>query len=277
LGIKVGILTRDIAERAQLLDGLTEIASRAAAAILAIKDPRGTQRDKADSSPVTAADEASEAVILDGLAKLLPGVPVVSEESGQSAPGALGGEFLLVDPLDGTRELLAGEKEFAVNIAMVSGTTPALGVIAAPALGLIWRGNVGGGAERLNLPPGAPLKDLQTRTPIRTRPQPTHGAIALVSRFHRDAATDAFLDRFADVQRLVVGAALKFCRIAEGGADIYARMGAMSEWDLAAGHALVEAAGGSMTGPKGEPLRYGRPDFRIASFLARGDRTVIRA
>jgi len=273
----VGILTRDIAERARLLDGMTEIASRAAAAILAVKDPRGTQRDKADSSPVTAADEASEAVILDGLAKLLPGVPVVSEESGQIAPGALGGEFLLVDPLDGTRELLAGEAEYTVNIALVTGGTPVLGVIAAPALGLLWRGNVGQCAERLSLRPGAPLKELNARDSIKSRPQPAKGAVALVSRFHRDAATDAFLDRFADIERMVVGSAIKFVRIAEGSADLYARMGPMSEWDIAAGHALVQAAGGSMTGVGGEPLRYGRPGFRVPGFIARGSHAAVTA
>ena len=140
----------------ELLDGLTLIASRAAAAILAVPSPDLNQREKPDKSPVTAADEASEAVIVEELAKLRPGIPVVSEEAtGRHTPDDIDQRFFVVDPLDGTREFLAGRDEFTVNIAFVDNCVPVAGVIIAPARGLIWRAYVGRGAERLALPPGA--------------------------------------------------------------------------------------------------------------------------
>ncbi len=258
----------------RLIGELASIASRAGAAILAV----GThlkQREKADQSPVTAADDAAEAVILEGLHRLLPGVPVVSEESfPRLAPAALGSLFLLVDPLDGTRELIAGEAEYAVNLAIVDQGLPIAGVIAAPALGAVWTGALGVGAERLRLEPGAPAASARERTAIRTRARPGRGAVALVSRFHREAATDAYLDRYAGIERVVVGAAIKFCRLAEGTADLYVRTNSISEWDVAAGHALVVAAGGAMTGLDGAPLAYGRAGFRVLPFIASGDATA---
>ncbi len=260
---------------ARLLDALTLLASQAAAAILAVTDPGLTRRDKPDRSPVTDADEAAEAVILQGLARLMPGVPVVSEEAaGRNAPQPPGDCFVLVDPLDGTRELLAGETEFTVNIAVVSGGVPVAGVIAAPALGLLWRGHVGHGAERLRLAPGAAPADASEQTAIRTRSRPAREPIAVVSRFHRDALTDGYLDRWPDVRRVVCGSSVKFCRIAEAAADLYPRMSSISEWDIAAGHALVAAAGGAMTTWDGSPLTYGRPGFRAPGFIAVGDRTA---
>jgi len=260
-----------------LLDGLTSIASRAAAAILEVADPGLTRRDKADRSPVTAADENAEAVIQDGLARLLPGVPVVSEESAaRLPPGAAQGRYLLVDPLDGTREILAGEREYAINIALIENCAPAMGVIMAPALGLLWRGIVGTGAERLRLDPGADPGQAAERVAIRTRAQPARGAAAVVSRFHREAETDAYLDQFPQVQRTVIGASIKFCRLAEGTADIYARMSAMWPWDVAAGHALVEAAGGILRDTSGQPIRYDRPHTRLPAFIAFGDPAAAR-
>jgi 3'(2'), 5'-bisphosphate nucleotidase len=256
----------------ELLDGLTRIASLAAAAILAVRSPADTRRDKSDRSPVTAADEAAESVIQDGLARLLPDVPVLSEEAA-ARPSSLApnGRCLLVDPLDGTRELLAGDSEYAVNIALIDNGLPVMGVIAAPALNRVWRGIVGRGAERLALAPGDGPERAKERLHIRTRPQPRHGAVAVVSRFHRDAATDAYLDSFPDVQRTVVGASIKFCRIAEGVADIYARMAAMWPWDIAAGHALVTAAGGVMKAADGGTLRYDGLGNRLPPFVAFGD------
>jgi 3'(2'), 5'-bisphosphate nucleotidase len=257
-----------------LLDGLTRIASEAAAAVVAIDAKSLGPRRKPDNSPITAADEASEAIVLQGLAGLLPGVPVVSEEaSGRNVPAALGERFLLVDPLDGTRELLAGEAEYTINIALVSGGVPAIGVIAAPALGLIWRGSAAHGAERLRLAPGVDPGAARERTAIRTRPRPAVSTVAVISRFHRDAETDAYLERLPNVQRMVVGSSIKFCRLAEGSADIYARLSSLSEWDAAAGHALVVAAGGAMTTIAGEPLPYGRRGFRLPPFIAVGDRS----
>ena len=256
----------------RLFDELIGLASRAGAAILAAGPPGLSRRDKPDLSPVTAADEASDAVILEGLARLLPGVPVVSEEDARRhAPAAPGGLFVLVDPLDGTRELLAGEREYTVNIALVDGGSPVAGIIAAPALATMWTGIVGAGAERLRLAPGTESAAARERVTIRTRVRPKQGAVALISRFHRDAETDAYLDRMPAVERVVCGSSIKFCRIAEGAADLYARMTSISEWDAAAGHALVVAAGGAMTAFDGGPLPYGRPGFRLPAFIAIGD------
>ena len=255
-----------------LLDGLTLIASRAAAAILAVTDLK--RREKPDSSPVTAADEASEAVILDGLAALRPGIPVVSEEAaGRPAPAGLGPRFFLVDPLDGTREFVAGRDEFTVNIALIENSAPVAGVLAAPARGLIWRGQVGDGAERLALAPGAAPAAARERTAVRGRARPASGLRVLVSRSHLNDATAAYVDRLPQPERIACGSALKFCLLAEGAADIYPRLAPTSEWDVAAGHALLLAAGGDVCRPDGEPLRYGRKsDFIIPGFIAFGDR-----
>ena len=255
-----------------LLDELALLASRAAAAILAESAPGLMHRDKADLSPVTAADEAADAVILEGLARTLPGVPVVSEEAaGRPSPDELGGLFVLVDPLDGTRELLAGESEYTVNIALIDRGSPVAGIVAAPALGKLWIGSVGAGAERMHLEPGEPPAKARERAAIRSRARPPVGAVALISRFHRDAGTDAFLDRVPQVERVICGSSIKFCRIAEGSADIYARSTSISEWDAAAGHALVLASGGAMTALDGSEMRYGRAGFKLPAFIAVGD------
>jgi 3'(2'), 5'-bisphosphate nucleotidase len=247
---------------------LTGLVARAAAAILAIAPGALDTRLKADRSPVTAADEAADAVIAQGLARILPGLPVVSEESRAPdlAPGA---SFALVDPLDGTKEFVAGRGEYTVNLAIVAAGEPIAGFIAAPALGLLYRGIVGRGAERLGLDPAiAPVA-------IRCRRAPAGGLVAAVSRSHLDAATLAFLDRLGVAQRITCGSALKLCRVAEGAADVYPRLAPTSEWDTAAGHAIVAAAGGMVTTPSGAPLPYGRAqqDFKIPGFVAWGDAT----
>jgi 3'(2'), 5'-bisphosphate nucleotidase len=255
----------------RLLDELTLVASQAAAAILSVHGSALRQRDKADRSPVTAADEASEKIILDGLSRLLPDVPVVSEEAALPAPAALGNRFFLVDPLDGTREFIAGDSEYTVNIALIVGGHPVAGIIAAPALGIVWRGIVGAGAERMKLQPGAAVASATERTPIRARPKPPGGLVAMTSRSHPEPATGAYLDRIAGVQRMVSGSSLKFCRIAEGAADIYPRLVSLSEWDVAAGHALVAAAGGTVTTVDGQTVTYGRSGFRMPPFIAWGE------
>ena len=262
-------------EIVELLDGLTLIASRAAAAILAVPRLDLNLRDKPDASPVTAADEASETVILAGLARLMPGIPVVSEESTGNRPfDGLGKRFAVVDPLDGTREFLAGLDEYVVNIAIVENETPVAGVIAAPARGLIWRGYIGHGAERLALTPGAAPGAARERVAIRTRPRPASGARVLISRSHLDAATDAYVERLPQPEKTACGSALKFCLLAEGSADLYPRLGPTSEWDIAAGHAVLVAAGGDMRKPDGSVLRYGQGSFLVAGFIATGDVTA---
>lgn len=258
------------AEATRLIDGLTAIVVRAAALVRAVSPQDVAQRTKADRSPVTAADEASEAAILEGLARFLPGVPVVSEEAvGQKGPPALDGSFILVDPLDGTREFISGSDEFAVLLAIVTGGVPIAGIIAAPRRGALWRGVVGGVAERLRL-----RDDGADRAqPIRTRGWPQSGAVAMVSRSHYDPKTDAFLSRLGPVTSSSAGSAIKFCEIAEGEADVYPRLAPTSEWDVAAGHALVAAAGGIVTTPQGTALSFGRAaeSFLIPEFVAWGD------
>src|SRR5215470_14786970 len=258
----------------RLLDELTTIVSAAAAAILAARAGSLEVRTKADLSPVTAADHAAEAVILEGLARVLPGLCVVSEEAvGVAVPDRIPDTFILVDPLDGTRELIAGRDEFTVNVAIVSGGRPRLGIVAAPAQGVLWRGVEGHGAERLHLSPGAPASAARERRAIRTRPSPRAGLTAVVSRSHLDAETEAFLARLPIADRLASGSAVKFCQVAEGAADVYPRLSTTCEWDVAAGHAVLAAAGGMITTPAGGALPYGQVggNFRVPAFIAWGD------
>jgi 3'(2'), 5'-bisphosphate nucleotidase len=258
-------------EIVSLLDGLTLIASQAAAAIVAVPRLDLNLRQKPDSSPVTAADVASEASILAGLAAFMPGVRVVSEETtGNRAVEGLGPRFFIVDPLDGTREFLAGLDEFTVNIALVENGTPIAGVVAAPDRGLIWRGYVGQGAERLALPPGAAPGLARERVAIHSRTCPASGARVLISRSHLDPATDTYIDRLPQPEKIICGSSLKFCLLAEGVADLYPRLGPISEWDIAAGHAVLVAAGGRLRKPDGSALRYGLGDFRVTGFIATG-------
>jgi 3'(2'), 5'-bisphosphate nucleotidase len=254
----------------RLLDALTEIVARASALIRDISPANAERQTKADRSPVTAADRASEASILQDLGRLLPEVPVISEEMAEGKPTpALDGSFFVVDPLDGTREFLAGRDEFTVNLAIVTRGTPIAGIIAAPARGQLWRGIVGGRAERLRLT----AHGGDEARPIRARRWPEHEAVALVSRSHLDPATEAFLEQFGPLTRKPSGSAIKFCQVAEGSADVYPRLATTCEWDVAAGHALVTAAGGIVTRPDGGGLTFGHAEcsFRVPAFLAWGD------
>lgn len=258
----------------EILDAVTAIVSRAGAAILAVDTARLGTTYKSDSSPVTQADMASNAIIMRELARLLPDAPIVSEEAAnRGAPSLSHAAFSLVDPLDGTVEFIAGRNEFTVNVALVRDGVPVLGVVGAPALGVIWRGCRGCGAERLQLEPGRMPHEAGERTTIRTRPWPPEGLTAAISRSHLDGATTAFLDRLTIAQRLPCGSALKFCRIAEGLADVYPRLSPTKEWDIAAGHAVLVAAGGTVETPSGEALTYGHSarDFEVPAFVAWGD------
>jgi 3'(2'), 5'-bisphosphate nucleotidase len=262
---------------ARLCGKLTEIAVAASAAILAIDFRDCDARLKADQSPISRADEAAHTAIADGLARVAPGIPVISEEAVLEWQGRTPrDEFLLVDPLDGTREFLAGRLEYTVNIALVRGGTPVVGVIAAPALGLIWRGTTDFGAERLHFTAGMPMPPRADR--VHTRPWPAGERIAAVSRSHFDPASAAFLERVAPMRPLAAGSALKFCRIAEGAIDVYPRLAPTSEWDVAAGHALVVAAGGAVLAPDGGALGYGgaKDGFRVPGFVAFGDAAAAR-
>ena len=256
---------------ARLAESLAAIALAAGAAIQKVDFRNAGTRHKDDTSAVTLADEAAQAAILQGLAGLLPDVPVASEEAACQWQGQAPREFILVDPLDGTAEFLAGRLEYTVNIALVRDGIPVVGVVAAPALGLLWRGATDHGAERLSFSPGD--MSASGATAIRSRPWPADERVAAVSRSHYDDASAAFLERIAPIKPVEYGSALKFCRVAEGTVDIYPRLAPTCEWDVAAGYAVVVAAGGTVVMPDGAPLRFGRlhADFRIPGFIAWGD------
>lgn len=226
-------------------------------------------RRKADASPVTDADHAAEAVILERLARCAPATPVVAEE--QVAAGrvpAASDEFFLVDPLDGTKEFIAGSGEFTVNIALVRRGAPVLGVVYGPALGRLFAAEVASGAFRSEQDPHAAANG--RREPIRVRPVPKEGITAVASRSHSTPETDTYLARYRVAERVSVGSSLKFCLVAEGRADLYPRLGPTMEWDTAAGHAVLLGAGGTVIAPDGEPLRYGKPQYRNPWFVASG-------
>jgi 3'(2'), 5'-bisphosphate nucleotidase len=260
----------DIAACMALIDDLTAIAARAAAVIR--QSGARSVRRKADGSPVTAADEAAEAVICEGLKDLAPAVPIISEEQAAlenaRAPSNGSDGYFLVDPLDGTREFIAGRGEFTVNIAFVSAGTPILGVVAAPALELIWRGIVGYGADRVALAGSTTPKAIHTRL---RPPKP----VVMVSRSHLDPKTSAYLETLPQKLTEACGSSIKFCRIAEGTADLYPRLAPTHDWDVAAGHAIVAAAGGAVAAPGGSPVVYGTRDLLIPLFIAAGDQSAL--
>ena len=262
-------IERDAA--AALMEPLTDLVVRAGAAIMAVNRRAMTVAGKADGSPVTDADLAADNIIGDGLAQLMPDVPALSEERAHSARLPYRGSFFLIDPLDGTKEFVAGRNEFTVNLALVTNGTPLLGIIGAPALGLIWRGLVGCGAERLQME----ATRIGPAEPIHTRQIPKRGNpwIAAVSRSHGDPRSEAFIASRPGAIRERLGSAVKFGRLAEGAADIYPRLAPTSEWDVAAGHAVVTAAGGKVTDAKGASLRFGKGQdgFIVPEFIAWGD------
>jgi 3'(2'), 5'-bisphosphate nucleotidase len=255
----------------RLMEPLTDLVIRAGEAILAVN--RGTMRieGKSDGSPLTEADLAADGIIGEGLMRLVPAIPTLSEERASTIKRPFRGSFFLIDPLDGTKEFVDGRDEFTVNLALVVDGSPLLGIIGAPALGLVWRGLVGRGAERLRLGAAGP----RAITPIHTRAFPRAGEpwVAAVSRSHGDPRTEAFIAKRPGVVRQELGSAVKFGRLAEGLVDIYPRLAPTSEWDVAAGCAVVAAAGGKVTDANGAPMRFGegRDDCIVPAFIAWGD------
>lgn len=234
--------------------------------------PQIDSRLKGDTSPVTEADERVEAYLLEALAHDLPGVPVIAEEMasrGETTPH--GGLFLLIDPIDGTREFLAGRDEFTINLALIADGAPIAGAISAPAQGRVWFAGIE--SVTAHAAPGGALPPAQDWRPLATRKAPAAGLTALVSRSHLDDATVAFLARRPIADRMSVGSSLKFCAIAEGIADVYPRFGPTMEWDTAAGDAILRAAGGVVLDPSGAPLRYNKAAsaYRNGPFVAWGD------
>ena len=226
---------------------------------------------KEDGSPVTSADRRAEAIICGCLASLKPLPPVCAEESmAAGAPSSVAERFLLVDPLDGTREFLANNGEFTINVALIEGGAPIAGAVYAPAIGRLWVG--GDGAFACEARPGAELPGEGSRRRIRTRRAPA-SLVAFASRSHLDAQSDSFLKGLPVGETRFVGSSLKFCLIAEGQGDVYPRFAPTMEWDTAAGDAVLRAAGGVLLDPSGQPLRYGKVEsgLRNGSFIAWGD------
>lgn len=257
------------AQADRMLDELTAIVAQAARRVREMSPFTVERRLKSDGSHVTGADETSQAVVLAGLKQVCPSIPALSEESIAGAPAPpKDGSFIIIDPLDGTRDYLDGRDEFAICLAVITHGEPVAGIIAAPMRGILWRGVVGLRAERLRLASG----DVADPQPIHTRQWPKQNAIAVVSRSHLDRETETMLDRLA-IERHPSGSAIKFCLVAEGSADIYPRLAPTSEWDVAAGHALLLAAGGRLTTSQGKDITYGHADanYRVPAFIAWGD------
>jgi 3'(2'), 5'-bisphosphate nucleotidase len=250
------------ADYGRLVDALAEAAREAGEAILTVVGRGFDVESKHDQSPVTEADRAAELVILAALARVAPGVPVIAEE--EVAAGRIPAHddrFFLVDPLDGTKEFIRGGDDYTVNIGLIEGGFPRAGVVFAPATGILHAGTVGEGAW---------VDDGTGARAIRTRPR-AEQVTAVASKSHLNQATVDYLEAVVGTCGYIsVGSSLKFCIVAEGKADIYPRASPTSEWDTAAGHAILLAAGGAVDGPDGAPLRYGKPTFLNRAFVATG-------
>ena len=256
--------TRDGPDLPALVAMISDIAIRAAAEIQQVAARPFEVSEKPDTSPVTEADERAEAIILAGLKAHYPDIPVVAEEEVAAGriPDVSAGRFFLVDPLDGTKEFINRNGEFTVNIALIEAGEPVLGVVLAPALGRLYAG-----ARDL----GAFVEDAEGHRPIRVREAPDAGLTVVASRSHGDAEA---LARFLEGRRVAetrnAGSSLKICLVASGEADVYPRLGRTMEWDIAAGHAVLAAAGGRLVALDGSSLNYGKPGFDNPHFSAWG-------
>ncbi len=251
-----------------LLSVLRLIAERAGKVILAyyVENEEFEVRRKADASPVTEADEAAEAFILQALETLTPDIPVVAEEAMAAGiqPDISGGLFWLVDPLDGTKEFISRNGEFTVNIALIQDGEPVAGVVHAPAMAMTWAG-AGAGSAVFSQTDQPPME-------MSARKLPEDGVVVVASRRHGAIQDlDRFLADYDVAEQMEAGSSLKFCLVASGKVDLYPRFGRTMEWDTAAGHAVLLAAGGSVTrADDGSRLSYGKPNFENPHFIARG-------
>jgi 3'(2'), 5'-bisphosphate nucleotidase len=256
-------------DRRGLMQGLIAAAVEAGAAIMSVFEGDFDVQVKADQSPVTLADQAAEAIILEALARLAPSVPVVAEE--EAAAGRVpdvAERFFLVDPLDGTKEFIRRGTDFTVNIGLIEDGAPTLGVVFAPARDALYVGDVAQGeAWRETRRPGDTAGG--DRIALRVRPP---GAVltAVASKSHDTPETEAYLKAQGVAERVSIGSSLKFCLLACGEADLYPRPAPTCEWDTAAGHAVLLAAGGVVFDLSGAPLPYGKPKFFNPGFLALG-------
>ncbi len=251
-----------------LLELAFDLAARAGETILAVRARGFDTQIKADASPVTEADQQAELLIVRGLRAATPDLPVVAEE--EIAAGHVpeqADSFWCVDPLDGTREFAAGRDDFAVCIGLVRAGAPVLGVVGAPARGVVYGGIVGQGAVK---------RSAAGEQPIAARRPPAEGIAVVASRLHgKDPAMAPFLARWHVASTVNIGSALKFCLLAEGKADLYPRFGTTMEWDTSGPQALLEAAGGSVRVVEGDAvLRYGKPGWVNPHFYAAGRMTA---
>jgi 3'(2'), 5'-bisphosphate nucleotidase len=260
-------------EAGALLAALSALAHTAGIEVMRIYAEPVAAAVKADLSPVTEADLAAERIILEGLARLAPEIPVISEEAAsQGRIPQAAHQFFLVDPLDGTREFISRNGEFTINIALIENGKPVAGVVYAPAIQRMFRGAVNTGAEQARLAADAPEISANWQ-PIRAVAVPAKALRVVASRSHRDAETDAFLAAHDVADLVAAGSSLKFCLIAAGEADLYPRFGRTMEWDTAAGHAVLAAAGGKVTLADGQtPLHYGKRErgYDNPAFIAAG-------
>jgi 3'(2'), 5'-bisphosphate nucleotidase len=245
---------------------LAEIVEAASALILPLWRTAVTVETKRDESPVTEADQRGEALILEALARAFPDVPVVAEEtvSVSGAPTTIKSRFFLVDPLDGTKAFVRGEAHFTVNIGLIVDGAPVAGAVAAPATGEVWFTAAGGALKRQVGERGG--------TPVQVRAPEAGHVLALVSHTLKPEQLEDLKARYGFTERQAMDSSIKLCVIAEGGADLYPRHGTTMEWDIAAGHAVLAAAGGRLTTPDGAPFVYGKADkgFKNGWFVARG-------
>jgi len=250
-----------VQDRAAIVVAMIEAALTAGDRILAVSAGALGTEQKADKSPVTAADKAADLAITELLRAKTPGIAIVSEENTASHAVAPAGPYFLIDPLDGTRGFIEGSDEFTVNIALVENGAPTLGVVLVPRWReLYW---VGADGRAMMQRGGEPVA-------IEARPVPADGLVAVVSRSHRTSETDAYLATLPVARQFTAASSLKFCQVACGLADVYPRFGTTSEWDTAAGDAILRAAGGSVRTPAGEALAYGKPKWINGPFIARG-------
>jgi 3'(2'), 5'-bisphosphate nucleotidase len=248
------------------------LCSEAGAAIMEVYNCDFASRSKDDASPVTDADEIAERIILAGLERILPGVPVLAEES--FAAGFrpdIGSTFVLVDPVDGTKEFINKNGEFTVNIALIENRAPTAGCVYAPALERIYIGGSSAWAGKLV---AGDAVDRSALDAIATRARPAGGLTGVMSRSHADETTKAFAIKVGVTDSTSAGSSLKFCLIAEGLADVYPRFGPTREWDTGAGHAVLNAAGGAVLLPDGGPFLYAKleTEFLNGAFVAWGKR-----
>lgn len=264
-------------DQSAILDLALATAIAAGAEVLSIYSEDFCFETKADSSPLTEADIAAEALIVDQLKAAFPAIPIIAEEA--TAEGNIpecGSQFFLVDPLDGSKEFIARNGEFTVNIALIEDGVPVVGVVYAPAIGRIWWGGPSGAYVGL-------VQDNQIVSPvtIEVRDLPEEGTTLVGSRSHGTGRSDARISRVRGEKFKMVGSSLKFCLVAEGEADLYPRFGRTMEWDTAAGDAILRAAGGCVLDMMGKPLTYGKrnqahdSDFANPEFCAIGNHAIV--